>query len=75
MGLGAALFELLMGPERNGTGSAGLGGMANVCGAGLGWAARYLCSYFTGHGAWGDHTYLNVHWADNGNLRGWDIRY
>lgn len=37
MGLGVALFELLMGTERNGTGSAGLGGMANVCGAGLGW--------------------------------------
>lgn len=39
MGLGVALFGLLMGTERNGTGSAGLGGMANVCGAGLGWAA------------------------------------
>lgn len=51
MGLGMALFELLMGTERNGTGSAGLGGKANVCGAGLGWAARYLCSNFTGHGA------------------------
>lgn len=40
MGLGVALFELLMGTERNGTESAGLDGMANVCGAGLGWAAR-----------------------------------
>lgn len=51
MGLGVALFELLMGTERNGTGLAGLGGMTNVCGAGLGWAPQYLCSNFTGHGA------------------------
>lgn len=40
MGLGVALFGgLLMGTERNGTGSAGLGDIANVGGAGLGWAA------------------------------------
>lgn len=70
-----ALFELLMGTERNGTESAGLDDMANVCGAGLGWAAQYLCSNFTGNGAWWDHTYLTLHWADNGDLQGWDIRY
>lgn len=69
MGLGVALFELLMGTERNGTGRAGL---ANVCGAGLGWTARYLSLILLDMEP-GGGSYLTLHWADNGNLWGWGM--
>lgn len=60
-----------MGTDRNGTGLAGLGGMANCrrCRTRLGCVIPLRLIYWTSTPG-GDRTYLTLHWADNENLWG-----